>query len=316
MDKQYSKLIIISTYIRIIYDELLHLELENKIKTKEYNYLIFELNKLRKFEESTLNKIYLSDIDFNENITKLKQNYFMNSDNKYISEIFERIENMLGIKVVRNIENNDEYSKIIDMIVKKELSSKDEEYFISKYVKNAISYSIESGFLYLLNKTINKTEDINLKNMLINKKYKLAYISLVLENELILSTYNQNKKSIFIYSNNISISNKYKINDMKLVIVRQRLSQLVDSLKESKQSDYDDSAYKLKLYIIELYIRSLGLIVDIKKDLVEYSNSDNLVANSVIDAIIKLSDEDKKTITDVPPIYKFPKRWIIYEERR
>ncbi|HOZ53966.1 MAG TPA: hypothetical protein PKY25_01360 [Bacilli bacterium] len=308
MDKQYSKLIIISTYIRIIYDELLHLELENKIKTKEYNYLIFELNKLRKFEESTLNKIYLSDIDFNENITKLKQNYFMNSDNKYISEIFERIENMLGIKVVRNIENNDEYSKIIDMIVKKELSSKDEEYFISKYVKNAISYSIESGFLYLLNKTINKTEDINLKNMLINKKYKLAYISLVLENELILSTYNQNKKSIFIYSNNISISNKYKINDMKLVIVRQRLSQLVDSLKESKQSDYDDSAYKLKLYIIELYIRSLGLIVDIKKDLVEYSNSDNLVANSVIDAIIKLSDEDKKTITDVPPIYKFPKR--------
>lgn len=309
MNSQYHKLVIICTYIRIIYDELLRLELENKLKTKEYNYLISELSKLREFEKNVLNKIYLSDLNFNENISLLKQDESADSDNKYVMEIYDRIQNMLRIKAVKIIEKGEiDYSNIMNIISHKNIDNSEEEYFINKYIDNTINRSIESGFLYLLNKTTRNLNEVDMKKILVEEKYRLAYSTTILENELILSNYNKDTKRVFIYSNNIGIDTKYKINDMKVSIIRKRLSQLIDLLKESSKTDYDSNTYKLKLYIIELYIRSLGLIVDIKEYLIEYLNSDNLVANSVIDAIIKLSDEDKKAVTDVPPIYKFPNR--------
>ena len=295
MNKQYNKLVIVSTYIRMVYENLYAFELENKKKTDKYNYLIDELNLLIKYESELLEKMYLKDSEFNENIMQLKLTYFKNNvNNTYLNQIFDRLENMLSIKVIRDI--------------KKEISAIEEEYYVGQYLNNTINHSIESAFLYLLNKRIKDEKNIEMKKLLVKEKYRLSYSSIILENEFILSNYNTNSKNIFIYSNNINLDSKYDFEDIKSIIINKRLSQFIELLNESSRSDISKEKYKLRLYIIELYIRSLGLIVDIKEQLIENTNSDNLVANSVINAIIKLLDEDKKEITNVPPIYKFPKR--------
>lgn len=310
MNKQYNKLLIVSAYIKMIYDNLYDFELKNKTKTNKYNYLINEINILSKYESELLDKIYLNDTNFNENMMELKLTYFKNNrNNTYLNQIFDRLENMLNIKIIRNLEkDHSSYKGVFEVLFRKESSALEEEYYVGQYLNNTINRSIESAFIYLLNKRIKSEKNIEIKNLLIKEKYRLSYSNTVLENEFILSNYNVNPNNIFIYSNNINLDSKYDIDDIKSFIVNKRLIQLIELLKESSKYDVSKDKYKLRLYVIEIYIRSLGLIGDIKESLIEKSNSDNLVANSIINAIIKLLDEDKKEITDVPPIYKFPKR--------
>ncbi len=302
MEKIYKKLLLTSSIIKVFYANLFALELEGRVDSKEYEAIITNLIAIRKMESDALNKIYLQQ-DNRETILKELLKKIPIKD-KITNNIYRRLEDVINTYYIES------YNKIfIENMEKAEenkgnRSDHDINLFVNSYLKSVINSSIETSFIYFLNESIGRVEQ-DVRETLINEKYQIFFLNKSIEKEMVLNYFRQDKQ-LYVYANHIELNNfkAMLFESIKKAIIVDKLNGLLDELYSA---DIYSKNYKAKIEIISVYIRSLSTVYDVTEILKTKNESNNIVANSIINSIIILIDQDKNKTTKNPPKYKYPK---------
>lgn len=302
MEKIYKKLLLTTSIIKVFYSNLYALELEGRVDSKEYEAIITNLIAIRKMESDALNKIYLQQED-RETILKELLKKIPIKD-KITNNIYRRLEDVINTYYIES------YNKIfIENMEKAEenkgnRSDHDINLFVNSYLKSVINSSIETSFIYFLNESIGRVEQ-DVRETLINEKYQIFFLNKSIEKEMVLNYFRQDKQ-LYVYANHIELNNfkAMLFESIKKAIIVDKLNGLLDELYSA---DIYSKNYKAKIEIISVYIRSLSTVYDVTEILKTKNESNNIVANSIINSIIILIDQDKNKTTKKPPKYKYPK---------
>ena len=314
-----KKLFFITQKIKWAYDNLADLEINNKKETKEFTKWTNYLQTLLELEE----QIY---IIIGKNPKKISDMlYYILDNNPYnIADVLiclnnDSVEDILKNRVSARFdyllntmpfdeEETDELEEYQEFLVDETIEEMEADFFYQANVDLMMEQDVINTILKLIENYINNPEFINIKDNLIEFKYKLAFAFKFVEKDFLTNNFVVNDTLFWqtkMYTDVNGKNGNKTLDECKSNYAEDLLYEQYGYLLEMFYNDFSDKNEYAKMFITEIFVRT-GLILADEKvagsfilmmeseiDYLEKNNIHNKNAKDFIFKAFSHIDEDK-----------------------